>query len=296
MAGSLTHDIIKGAAASRSDRGWLAADGGGPDGRGVVPPGIVYRAVRSARRDHHVVRRIHQCVRGAARSRRRLGRRSQAPGILLVNTAVLLASSVALGSCPARAASMANAQRFNRWWTARDGCSASSFWSVRQWPGMQLKAAAGFFVATNPSSSFFYLLTASHAFHLFGGVLALLYVDVQALRLQLGPAKRTAIDVDRDFLAFSGWALVVPDGLILRSGGNAMSSLKSTPLHRRVVERWRFALRDRIPRSSGCGCSSSPTRSPFRRCCSRTPMRAWSRTRTGRRRSTSRRASSSPAS
>jgi len=35
--------------------------------------------------------------------------------------------------------------------------------------------AAGVFIATNPSSSFFYILTASHAAHLIGGMLALMY-------------------------------------------------------------------------------------------------------------------------
>jgi cytochrome c oxidase subunit 3 len=55
--------------------------------------------------------------------------------------------------------------------------------------------AAGIFVATNPSSSFFYLLTATHGVHLVGGVIALLYVDLQAVRLRLGPGKRTAVDV-----------------------------------------------------------------------------------------------------
>ena len=47
---------------------------------------------------------------------------------------------------------------------------------------------AGIFISTNPSSSFFYVLTAAHAVHLLGGVCALFYVDVQALRLRSGPA------------------------------------------------------------------------------------------------------------
>jgi cytochrome c oxidase subunit 3 len=62
--------------------------------------------------------------------------------------------------------------------------------------------AAGVYVATNPASSFFYVLTATHAFHLLGGVSALVYVDVQAWRLRLGPAKRTAIDVTAIFWHF----------------------------------------------------------------------------------------------
>ena len=34
----------------------------------------------------------------------------------------------------------------------------------------------GFYVGTNPSSSFFYVFTAAHAAHLLGGILALFYV------------------------------------------------------------------------------------------------------------------------
>lgn len=37
-------------------------------------------------------------------------------------------------------------------------------------------AAEGVYLASNPSSSFFYLLTGAHGIHLLGGVLALLYV------------------------------------------------------------------------------------------------------------------------
>jgi cytochrome c oxidase subunit 3 len=56
-------------------------------------------------------------------------------------------------------------------------------------------AANGIFLATNPSSSFFYLLTGMHAIHLFGGLLALLYIVWEAWRYRLGPAKRTLVEV-----------------------------------------------------------------------------------------------------
>ena len=39
------------------------------------------------------------------------------------------------------------------------------------------------------------MLTAAHAVHVIGGISALTYVDVKALLLQLGPGKRTAVDV-----------------------------------------------------------------------------------------------------
>jgi cytochrome c oxidase subunit 3 len=36
--------------------------------------------------------------------------------------------------------------------------------------------AAGVYLSTNPSSSFFYVLTAAHALHVLGGIFALLFV------------------------------------------------------------------------------------------------------------------------
>jgi len=52
------------------------------------------------------------------------------------------------------------------------------------------------------AASFFYVFTAAHAAHVLGGVAALIYVDIQALRLRLGPAKRTWIDVTAVFWHF----------------------------------------------------------------------------------------------
>jgi cytochrome c oxidase subunit 3 len=43
-------------------------------------------------------------------------------------------------------------------------------------------AAQGLFLATSPSSSFFYLLTAMHGLHLLGGILGLLYVGYRLRR------------------------------------------------------------------------------------------------------------------
>jgi cytochrome c oxidase subunit 3 len=57
-------------------------------------------------------------------------------------------------------------------------------------------------MAASVSVAFFYILTASHAVHLVGGLAALVYVDVGALRFRLGPAKRTAIDVGAIFWHF----------------------------------------------------------------------------------------------
>jgi len=92
------------------------------------------------------------------------------PGILWVNTALLVLSSAALQL--ARLAA-----RRARLRELRQGLLAGGLLSLlfllgqlvawRQLQGM------GYFAATNPSSSFFYLLTAIHGLHLLGGLIAL---------------------------------------------------------------------------------------------------------------------------
>jgi cytochrome c oxidase subunit 3 len=53
-------------------------------------------------------------------------------------------------------------------------------------------AAQGIFLASNPSSSFFYVFTGAHGVHLLGGILALLYVQFRATRKV---TRGTAIEV-----------------------------------------------------------------------------------------------------
>jgi cytochrome c oxidase subunit 3 len=121
------------------------------------------------------------------------------PPILFVNTVVLLASSVVLDQSR-RSLRSGDRSGFNLWWTIATALGIL-FLGGQAFAWYQFKEA-GVFVSSNPSSSFFYVFTAAHAFHLMGGVAALLYVDVQALRLRLGPAKRTAIDVTAIFWHF----------------------------------------------------------------------------------------------
>jgi cytochrome c oxidase subunit 3 len=198
MAGSLTHDVIKGPPPPPIDRGWGGDGGGGSEGRGasrrasftglfvlLAASVMVFAAFTSA----FVVRRgLSDDWTGTAK-----------PKILFVNTAILLASSVLL-DVSRRALKKHDRSGFNLWWTAATVLGVL-FLAGQAVAWQQLKTA-GIYVSSNPSSSFFYLLTASHAFHLLGGIAALLYVDVQALRLRLGPAKRTAIDVTAIFWHF----------------------------------------------------------------------------------------------
>src|SRR5271157_5173544 len=114
------------------------------------------------------------------------------PPILFVNTAVLLASSFAL-EMARRALKAGIRPKFNSWWSVGAGLGVL-FLLGQALAWRQLKDL-GIYVATSPSSSFFYVLTASHAFHLVGGVAALIYVAVESLRLSLGPPRRTVVDI-----------------------------------------------------------------------------------------------------
>jgi cytochrome c oxidase subunit III len=196
MAGSLTHDVIKGPPPPPIDRGW--GGGGGNDGRGadrrasftglfvlLAASTMVFAALTSA----FVVRR------GLSDDWASMHK----PVLLWVNTGVLLASSLVL-DLSRRALKAGDRSKFNLWWSA--GTALGILFLIGQAIVWRQLKDAGVFISSNPSSSFFYVLTASHAFHLLGGVTALVYVDVQALRLRLGPAKRTAIDVTAIFWHF----------------------------------------------------------------------------------------------
>ena len=171
------------------DRGWGGDDGS--DGRGserrasfiglvilLVSTGIVFTALLVA-----------------FLARRAMGDdwiSMHKPWLLWVNTAVLIVSSVVLDKAR-RALKARNRSQFNLWWTG--ATALGGVFLAGQLIVWNELRAAGVYVATNPSSSFFYVLTAVHAAHLIGGMTALTWVDVQAWRLRLGPAKRTAIDI-----------------------------------------------------------------------------------------------------
>jgi cytochrome c oxidase subunit 3 len=53
----------------------------------------------------------------------------------------------------------------------------------------------GFYVASNPSSSFFYVLTGTHGIHLLGGVVALLYAMAAVFRSRPLERRRIVVDV-----------------------------------------------------------------------------------------------------
>ncbi|WGD49288.1 cytochrome c oxidase subunit 3 [Bradyrhizobium sp. CB1650] len=92
------------------------------------------------------------------------------PRLLWLNTGVLVLSSVAL-QCSYVAARRDSAEGVLIGLLA-GGASAVIFLAGQLLAWQQL-SAAGYFVASNPANSFFYLLTAAHGLHLTGGLVAL---------------------------------------------------------------------------------------------------------------------------
>jgi cytochrome c oxidase subunit 3 len=108
------------------------------------------------------------------------------PSILWMNTLLLALSSCALefarrnlvrqvAIAPAVAVpGVAREKKYSAPWLALTLILGGGF-LAGQFLAWERLRAAGVFIATNPSSSFFYILTASHAAHLIGGMLALIY-------------------------------------------------------------------------------------------------------------------------
>lgn len=64
-----------------------------------------------------------------------------------------------------------------------------------QWMAWRQLASEGVYLTGNPSSAFFYLVTAAHAVHLTGGLAALLYLVVKARQIRWGLKRRSIVDV-----------------------------------------------------------------------------------------------------
>ncbi len=104
------------------------------------------------------------------------------PPLLYLNTVILLASSATLERCRRRAASGAGPAAAIPWLAA--SITLGLLFVVGQALAWRDLAAQGLYLATGPSSAFFYLLTAVHAIHLLGGVVALIYVWFRLVRTE----------------------------------------------------------------------------------------------------------------
>ena len=108
------------------------------------------------------------------------------PRILYLDTLILIASSYTLELARKRFAActsltsddgaQARALRSDGLYWLNITLTLGLFFVAGQVLAWQSLASQGLFLATSPSSSFFYLLTAMHGLHLLGGVLGLVYV------------------------------------------------------------------------------------------------------------------------
>ena len=128
------------------------------------------------------------------------------PRLLLINTAVLLISSLTMEIARRQAARKAALARLASVpgvsmhakeevsWLALTVVLGLSF-LTGQWMAWRELAASGFYVASSPSSSFVYLLTGMHGVHLFGGLVALLTAGAASLLRRPADSQAIAVDV-----------------------------------------------------------------------------------------------------
>lgn len=118
--------------------------------------------------------------------------RFQLPHILYFNTILLLASSVTLELTRQRIAGIPEALRSSSG-SVKALLASGTYWMyvtaglgfaflLGQMLAWRNLAAQGLFLATNPSSSFFYVFTALHGVHLLGGIGGLIYVLRKLMR------------------------------------------------------------------------------------------------------------------
>ena len=130
------------------------------------------------------------------------------PALLIVNTAILLLSSVGMelarrqtklaavaATTKSAKGAVVSGERKTPWLGLGMTIALGLLFLFGQWMAWKQLAASGFYVATTPSSSFVYLLTGAHAVHLMGGVLALLVAELFALLHRSVTTRSIVVDV-----------------------------------------------------------------------------------------------------
>lgn len=135
------------------------------------------------------------------------------PSIVFLNTAVLLASSITLEVARRRVADFARGKIHDRA-AALLSLSTTLFLGLL-FVGGQIVAwsqlrARGLYLASNPNSSFFYVLTAIHAMHVLGGLAGLVRV-IFILRQPVFSLRRSTMDATSYYWHFMGvlWLYVL---------------------------------------------------------------------------------------
>jgi len=170
---------------------------------GIATVGMVFISLTSA----YIFRRGLPTFQGETNSYVRDWGTVQLPWVLLgINTAILLISSLTMEFARRKAAMQAAlapvtsipgislGEEKNFPWLGITVVLGFSF-LLGQWLAWGELHTRGFFVDTNPSSSFAFLLTVAHAVHLVGGMIALIWASSASLLHKPLEARRIAVDI-----------------------------------------------------------------------------------------------------
>lgn len=116
----------------------------------------------------------------------------QIPSALWITTVVILFSSISF-EIARRALRLNQFEKFKSWISITTVLGFAFL--VGQIIAWRQLAAQGIYLQSNPHSSFFYVLTGLHAFHLLGGILVLSYVMMSAMRMRIGVNKRMTVEM-----------------------------------------------------------------------------------------------------
>jgi cytochrome c oxidase subunit 3 len=97
------------------------------------------------------------------------------------------------GACPVHPGVSIGKERYFPWLGATVALGLAFL--AGQWMAWRELANRGFYMATSPSSSMVYVLTAATAIHLAGGLLVLLYAGATALQQKAVEDRRIVVDV-----------------------------------------------------------------------------------------------------
>jgi cytochrome c oxidase subunit 3 len=126
--------------------------------------------------------------------------------LLILNTVILLVSSVTMEFARRQAAQQAALAPVKSIPGIKMGDERQIPWLgftvllglcflVGQWMAWSQLNSGGFYIDTNPSSSFTFLLTIGHALHLGGGIMALLWAASSVLRHKSPEQRRILVDI-----------------------------------------------------------------------------------------------------
>jgi cytochrome c oxidase subunit 3 len=170
---------------------------------GIATVGMVFISLTSA----YIFRRGLPTFQGESNSYVRDWGSVDLPWVLLgINTAILLISSITMELARRKAARQAAlapvssipgislGDETNFPWLGVTVVLGFAF-LIGQWLAWGELHSRGFFVDTNPSSSFAFLLTIAHAVHLAGGMIALIWASSASLLHKPLEARRIAVDI-----------------------------------------------------------------------------------------------------